>query len=180
MELAKPQVDVGLFTNQLEAMQAFYGEKIGLQFESVLPVGGGFRQYRYLCNGSVIKLMHSRELLRPRRPGGYETLMIATPKATGAEAETAKSRRCGAAITCGAAPCTLNTTGACIRAARAMLWMAIRRATCGRNLSRKSSIRSRCGNCGGCTRKAAGPRWICARGARLRFRIRRWPRRVCW
>src|SRR5215831_9707885 len=68
MELAKPQVDVGIFTNQLEAMQAFYGEKIGLQFESVLPVGGGFRQYRYLCNGSVIKLMHSREPLRPRRP----------------------------------------------------------------------------------------------------------------
>src|SRR5579872_3948182 len=32
MELAKPQVDVGIFTNQLEAMQAFYGEKIGLQF----------------------------------------------------------------------------------------------------------------------------------------------------
>src|SRR5581483_4538246 len=86
MELAKPQVDVGIFTNQLEAMQAFYGEKIGLQFESVLPVGGGFRQYRYLCNGSVIKLMHSREPLRPRRPGGYETLMIATAKATGAEA----------------------------------------------------------------------------------------------
>jgi len=85
MELAKPQVDVGLFTRQLEAMQAFYGEKLGLQFESVLPVGGGFRQYRYLCNGSVIKLMHSREALRPRRPGGYETLMIATPKVSKVE-----------------------------------------------------------------------------------------------
>lgn len=86
MELAKPQVDVGIFTHQLEAMQAFYGEKLGLQFESVLPVGGGFRQYRYLCNGSVIKLMHSRESLRPRRPGGYETLMIASPRVNQAEA----------------------------------------------------------------------------------------------
>jgi predicted enzyme related to lactoylglutathione lyase len=86
MELAKPQVDVGIFTRQLEAMQAFYGEKIGLQFESVLPVGGGFRQYRYLCNGSVIKLMHSRDPLRPRRPGGYETLMIATSKVAQVEA----------------------------------------------------------------------------------------------
>jgi predicted enzyme related to lactoylglutathione lyase len=86
MELVKPQVDVGIFTNQLEAMQAFYGQRLGLQFESVLPVGGGFRQYRYLCNGSVIKLMHSRERLRPRRPGGYETLMIATPKVTQVEA----------------------------------------------------------------------------------------------
>src|SRR5262249_51053903 len=86
MELAKPQVDVGLFTNKLEAMQAFYGEKLGLQFESVIPVGGGFRQYRYLSKGSVIKLMHLREPLRPRRPGGYETLMIATSKVTRAEA----------------------------------------------------------------------------------------------
>ncbi len=86
MDLAKPQVDVGIFTRQLEAMQAFYGEKLGLQFESVLPVGGGFRQYRYLCNGSVIKLMHSRDPLRARRPGGYETLMIAAPKTTQAAA----------------------------------------------------------------------------------------------
>src|SRR5438128_421025 len=86
MDLAKPQVDVGLFTNQLEPMQAFYGEQLGLQFESVLPVGGGFKQHRYLCNGSVIKLMHSREPLRPRRPGGYETLMLATPRVTEAKA----------------------------------------------------------------------------------------------
>jgi predicted enzyme related to lactoylglutathione lyase len=86
MGLAKPQVDVGIFTRQLEPMQAFYGERLGLQFESVLPVGGGFRQHPYLCNGSVIKLMHSRDPLRPRRTGGYETLMIATPKVTQAEA----------------------------------------------------------------------------------------------
>jgi predicted enzyme related to lactoylglutathione lyase len=86
VELNKPQVDIGIFTRQLEAMQTFYGDKLGLEFESVLPVGGGFRQYRYLCNGSVIKLMHSRESLRARRPGGYETLMIATPKVTNAEA----------------------------------------------------------------------------------------------
>lgn len=86
MELAKPQVDVGIFTHHLEPMQAFYGEKLGLAFESVLPVGGGFKQYRYLCNGSVIKLMHSREPLRPRRPGGYETIMIASPKVEHGEA----------------------------------------------------------------------------------------------
>jgi predicted enzyme related to lactoylglutathione lyase len=86
VELKKPQVDVGIFTEQLEPMQAFYGQKLGLEFESILPVGGGFRQYRYLCNGSVIKLMHSREPLRPRRPGGYETLIIATAKVAAPEA----------------------------------------------------------------------------------------------
>ncbi|HKV53158.1 MAG TPA: VOC family protein [Candidatus Binataceae bacterium] len=87
MDLARPQIDVGLFThNKLQPMQAFYGDKLGLKFESVMPVGGGFRQHRYLCNGSVIKLMDSREPLRPRRPGGYETLMLAMPATTQAEA----------------------------------------------------------------------------------------------
>ena len=38
MELARPQLDVGLFTNKLEEARAFYGEKLGLQFESILPV----------------------------------------------------------------------------------------------------------------------------------------------
>lgn len=85
MELAKQTVDVGIFTNQLEAMREFYGNKLGLQFESVLPVGAGFKQYRYLANGSVIKLMHTEAPLRRRRPGGYETVMIAMPKATKVE-----------------------------------------------------------------------------------------------
>jgi len=59
MELARPQLDVGLFTNKLEEAQAFYGQKLGLRFESILPVGGGFNQHRYLSNGGVIKVMHS-------------------------------------------------------------------------------------------------------------------------
>ncbi|HVC44572.1 MAG TPA: VOC family protein [Candidatus Binataceae bacterium] len=80
MELAKQGVDVGLFTNNLEGMQDFYGQKLGLQFESVMPVGGGIKQYRYLANGSVIKLMHTTEPLPRRHPGGYETIMIASPK----------------------------------------------------------------------------------------------------
>src|SRR5271154_5094459 len=80
MELARQTVDVGLFTNQLAEMQKFYGEELGLQFESVLPVGGGYKQHRYLANGSVIKLMHTDEPLPRRHPGGYETIMIASPK----------------------------------------------------------------------------------------------------
>jgi predicted enzyme related to lactoylglutathione lyase len=80
MELAKQGVDVGIFTNNLEGMQGFYGQKLGLEFESVLPVGGGIKQYRYLANGSVIKLMHTQEPLPRRHPGGYETILIASPK----------------------------------------------------------------------------------------------------
>src|SRR5271163_4101114 len=80
MELAKQTVDVGIFTNNLEAMQEFYGKTLGLPFESVMPVGAGIKQHRYLANGSVIKLMHTTEPLARRRPGGYETIMIASPK----------------------------------------------------------------------------------------------------
>src|SRR5579859_2601455 len=81
MDLAKQTVDVGIFTNNLEAMQEFYGKTIGLPFESVLPVGGGYKQHRYLANGSVIKLMHTTEPLPRRHPGGYETIMIASSSA---------------------------------------------------------------------------------------------------
>ncbi|HXR25767.1 MAG TPA: VOC family protein [Candidatus Binataceae bacterium] len=86
MELNRPQVDVGLFTNQIDAMKAFYGENLGLQFESVMPVGGGFKQHRYIANGSIIKLMDSRDPLPRRHPGGYETLIIATNKVSQPEA----------------------------------------------------------------------------------------------
>jgi|HubBroStandDraft_5_1064220.scaffolds.fasta_scaffold179851_2 lactoylglutathione lyase len=78
MDLAKQSVDVGIFTNNIEQMQEFYGKTLGLAFESVLPVGGGIKQYRYLANGSVIKLMATPEPLPRRHPGGYETIMIAS------------------------------------------------------------------------------------------------------
>jgi len=55
-------------------MQAFYGDTLGLAFESMMPVVAGMRQYRYLANGSVIKLMHARDPLPRRHVGGYRTL----------------------------------------------------------------------------------------------------------
>ncbi len=86
MELNRPQIDVGIFTNSIDAMKAFYGDNLGLQFESVLPVGGGFKQHRYVANGSIIKLMESKDPLPRRHPGGYETLIIATNKVSQPEA----------------------------------------------------------------------------------------------
>lgn len=86
MELKRPQIDVGLFTNNIDSMKAFYGDNLGLEFESVMPVGGGFKQHRYIANGSIIKLMESRDPLPRRHPGGYETLIIATNKVSQPEA----------------------------------------------------------------------------------------------
>ena len=76
MELAKQFVDVGIFTNQLDEMRAFYGERIRLPYEELLPVGAGVRQYRYGLLGSVLKINHARDPLPPRVAGGYKRLTI--------------------------------------------------------------------------------------------------------
>jgi predicted enzyme related to lactoylglutathione lyase len=80
MELAKQFIDVGIFTNRLDEMRAFYGEQIRLPYEELLPVGGGVRQYRYGLLGSVLKINHTRDSLPPRRAGGYRKLSISDPR----------------------------------------------------------------------------------------------------
>jgi len=80
MELAKRFIDVGIFTNRLDEMRAFYGERIRLPYEELLPVGGGVRQYRYGLLGSVLKINHSRDPLPSRKAGGYRKLSISDPR----------------------------------------------------------------------------------------------------
>jgi catechol 2,3-dioxygenase-like lactoylglutathione lyase family enzyme len=80
MELAKQFVDVGIFTNRLDEMRAFYSERIRLPYEELLPVGGGVRQYRYGLLGSVLKINHSRDPLPARIAGGYRMLSISDPR----------------------------------------------------------------------------------------------------
>jgi catechol 2,3-dioxygenase-like lactoylglutathione lyase family enzyme len=79
MELAKQFVDVGVFTNRIDEMRAFYGERIRLPYEEMLPVGAGVRQYRFGLLGSVLKINHTRDPLPPRKPGGYKRLTISDP-----------------------------------------------------------------------------------------------------
>jgi catechol 2,3-dioxygenase-like lactoylglutathione lyase family enzyme len=80
MELAKRFVDVGIFTNRLDEMRAFYGERIRLPYEEMLPVGGGVRQHRYGLLGSVLKINHARDPIPPRIAGGYRKLSISDPR----------------------------------------------------------------------------------------------------
>jgi catechol 2,3-dioxygenase-like lactoylglutathione lyase family enzyme len=80
MELAKQCVDLGLFTNRLEEMQTFYGERLRLPYEEMLALGGGARQYRYGLLGSVLKINHTRDALPARIPGGYKRLTISDPR----------------------------------------------------------------------------------------------------
>lgn len=77
MNLAKPRIDVGLFTNNIEAMLDFYRTEIGLLFDHLLPLGGGLRQHRFDLLGSVLKINESREKISERPPSGYRELLIA-------------------------------------------------------------------------------------------------------
>jgi lactoylglutathione lyase len=77
MRLAKQHIDVGLFTNNLDPVLAFWRDDVGLEFEEMLPMGGGLRQYRHAMNGSVLKVNSSRDRLDAAPPSGYRDLIIA-------------------------------------------------------------------------------------------------------
>ena len=77
MKLAKQQLDVGIFTNNADAMLEFWQQRIGLPFEETLPLGGGVLQHRHAMNGSVFKLNTARDPLPDAPPSGYRELLIA-------------------------------------------------------------------------------------------------------
>ena len=86
MQLAKKQIDVGLYTNDTEAMLEFWQTKVGLRFEEMQPIGQGVRQHRHDMNGSVLKLNSVRDPMQPAKPGGYREIWIASTEV--AEPET--------------------------------------------------------------------------------------------
>jgi lactoylglutathione lyase len=77
VKLAKPHLDVGLFTNNAAAMLEFWQQRVGLPFEETLPLGGGVLQHRHAMNGSVFKLNAAREPMQDAPPSGYRELIIA-------------------------------------------------------------------------------------------------------
>jgi len=76
MDLAKPALDVGLYTNQLDNMLAFWQEQANLPFSEMLPVGNGVRQHRHAIGDSVLKINHQREPLADAAPSGLHNLII--------------------------------------------------------------------------------------------------------
>ncbi|MEX0840084.1 MAG: VOC family protein [Parvibaculum sp.] len=77
MDLAKPRIDIGLFTNDLEPMLDFWQNEVGLPFDHLLPLGGGMRQHRHELLGSVLKINHAKNPLPEEPPSGYRELLIA-------------------------------------------------------------------------------------------------------
>ena len=76
MELAKPALDVGLYTNQLDPMLAFWKEQAGVAFSELLAVGGGVRQHRHAIGDSILKINHSRSPLEQSSPSGLKKLVL--------------------------------------------------------------------------------------------------------
>ncbi|HTO52528.1 MAG TPA: VOC family protein [Myxococcota bacterium] len=79
MKLAKPRIDVGLYTNRRDEMIEFWRDQVGLPYEELLPMGGGVQQHRLGLAGSVLKINHSRDPLPDEPAAGYRELWIARP-----------------------------------------------------------------------------------------------------
>ena len=77
MELVKNHIDVGLYTNDLEPMLAFWQQEIGLAFDHLGKLGGGVHQHRHHMAGSILKINHARDPLPQASQSGYRELVIA-------------------------------------------------------------------------------------------------------
>ena len=77
MDLAKPRIDIGLYTNRRDEMLAFWQGEVGLPFDHTLKLGGGRQQHRHDLLGSVLKINHARDPLPEAPASGYRELLIA-------------------------------------------------------------------------------------------------------
>ncbi|HEX7760163.1 MAG TPA: VOC family protein [Caulobacteraceae bacterium] len=77
MDLAKPQVDIGLSTNNIEPMLRFWQDQAGIPFDHLLPIRRGLNQHRHDALGSVLKINHHEAPLPDSPPCGYRELLVA-------------------------------------------------------------------------------------------------------
>lgn len=76
MRLAKPHLDIGLFTNDICAHHEFWGRAVGLRLDHELELADGWVQHRYDAHGSVIKVNHLVRPLPARAASGYVGLSV--------------------------------------------------------------------------------------------------------
>ena len=82
MELAKPRVDIGLSTNDLQPMLAFWQGQAGIPFDHLLKIRRGQDQHRHDVLGSVLKVNHHADPLLETPATGYRELIVARPGLT--------------------------------------------------------------------------------------------------
>ena len=79
MNLAKPHMDVGLFTNRRDEQLHFWQQTVGLEYDHMGKLGGGMQQLRHHMNGSILKVNHARDPLPPEPASGIARIRIARP-----------------------------------------------------------------------------------------------------
>jgi len=77
MDLAKPQADVGLSTNRLEAHLLFWRDRLALPYDARLEVSANQVQHRFQANGSILKVNGFVDPLPVGVRGGYREVYIA-------------------------------------------------------------------------------------------------------
>ena len=77
MDLAKPQLDIGLFTHQRDPQLTFWQQTVGLAYDHMGKLGGGMQQHRHHMHGSILKVNHARDPLPPLPASGLVGLRIA-------------------------------------------------------------------------------------------------------
>jgi len=77
MRLAKAQADIGLATNTIAPLLAFWQGEASVAFDHVLKIRRGQDQHRHVIAGSVLKVNAHVEPLPPTPPSGYRELLIA-------------------------------------------------------------------------------------------------------
>lgn len=57
--IQKPAIDLGIITNNLEAMLKFYGDTLGLELEATIPMPGGGEMNRFKVGESIVKIIET-------------------------------------------------------------------------------------------------------------------------
>ena len=70
VSIAKESIDLGLVTDNLDAMTAFYQDTLGLELEGVLDMPGGVTMTRLRCGTTTIKLMRPKRAPESSNPPG--------------------------------------------------------------------------------------------------------------
>jgi lactoylglutathione lyase len=76
IEFAKPAFDVGFATNDIDGYSLFWGGRVGLPYDHMAKLGGGFHQHRWTLGDSIIKVNHTRTSLPEPPAGGYSGLTV--------------------------------------------------------------------------------------------------------
>ncbi|MEQ8953433.1 MAG: hypothetical protein RL120_04805, partial [Gammaproteobacteria bacterium] len=70
MEIGKNAIDIGIVTNNIDAMLGFYRDTLSLEFEATIPMPGGGTMHRYRVGDSIVKIVEAEPRPEVHAPPG--------------------------------------------------------------------------------------------------------------